>query len=254
MKNSSVLLAACLMAFPVIADRENTHGINPGDTYEQVIAVLGQPESFLKMDPAILLKYDRGTVKLSNNKVVAIDLVSPEAAKARRDQERMQHEQRRLILAEQKARRIAEGTTLKQSRMSDPAFLTWPADRQVAFWQQFQVRYPEVSCTAEYLAATSRYEQEMEQLYAMQQQDRRIRDLEDQLDRAERRNNDTWIRYVNHRTIFIPSTRCLTTPVIPVNCKPATVVVAAPVTRLTKAPYATLGCNTGINLAGRLSY
>jgi len=254
MKTTAVLLGAYLLAFTAIADNGTSHGINHGDDYNHVISVLGQPESFLKMDPAIWLKYDRGTVKLSNNKVVAIDLVSPEAAKARRDQERVQHEQRRLILAEQKARRIAEGTALKQFRMSDPAFLTWPADRQVVFWQQFQVRYPEVSCAAEYLAATSRYELEMEQRYAMQQQDNRIRDLEDQLDRAERRNNnDTWIRYVNHRTIFIPSTRCLPTPVLPVICKPVT-VIAAPVTRLTKAPYANLGCNTGISLAGRISY
>lgn len=243
---------ACLFTFRVTADSGIIPPVDIGDDYDTVISTLGQPAGFIKMEDAAWLTYDRGTVKLSGNRVVEADLVSSEAALERRERERAQYERRQLLLAEQKSRRIAEGTQIKQTRISDPYFQNLPAERQVAFWLQFQIRYPEVPCSIEYRDAMARYQVEQEQEYALRQQEDRIRDLEDRLYQAELQNDRfNRVRYVQYRTIYTSSPICFPLQVKPVHCTP--VVVAQPKTQ-TSVNFASNLRYPNSSHAGRLSY
>jgi hypothetical protein len=245
-----VTLGLALGSAIIRADQELSP-VQPGDSYEDVIAALGQPEGFIKMEPSVWLKYDRGTVKIHNNRVVQAELISQEEADALRALRLAEEKQRRIYLAELKDLRLSEGTAIKRERIADPYFLSLPASRQVAFWEQFRILYPEISSDMEYADAISRYEIEQKQTQVLQQQETRIRDLENRLQQAE------WERDRTVRVSFVqpyyyyPTTICR-----PVVKKSVTIqkTTCRTTTPLMSANYSDLARYPGFSMAAKLGY
>ncbi len=162
-------------------------GVEVGDSYEVVLARLGQPDGYIKTETISWLYYERGTVKLEEGRVVEAELVSAQRAEARRIREREEWERRRIVQAEQQMQRLREGWELKQARRTDPSFLAASGSQQVAFWREFRTRYPEIPVHEEYALALERYQDERERAWRDRDRERRIAELEDRLQRAEHR-------------------------------------------------------------------
>ena len=162
-------------------------GVEVGDSYETVLARLGQPDGYIKTETIAWLYYDRGTVKLEEDRVVEVELVSAQRAESRRAREREEWERRRTILAEQQMQRLQEGWALKQARRTDPSFLASSGSLQVAFWREFRIRYPEIPVHEEYALALERNQDDREREWHERDRERRIAELEDRLQRAEHR-------------------------------------------------------------------
>jgi hypothetical protein len=115
--------------------------------------------------------------------VAEAKLVSPEQAaelKARREAEAAA---RRQAEAELRQRRFAEGTNELARLLADAAFLTSTPDRQVAVWQDFMKRYPEVNVSRWYVDALARHQQQVRDA----EQQRRLAELEWRTRQAEAR-------------------------------------------------------------------
>lgn len=170
-----------VVAFPLAVA-----AVEIGDAYEDVIRQLGDPPGFIKTDTFALLYYERGTIRLEEDRVVNVELLSEEEAAEQRQIEREERARRQAAQQERQVQRLQEGRALRQQRHSDPDFLSASAEQQLAFWRQFRRRYPEVPVEEEYRAALERYERE-QQVRRLEDQERRIRELEAQVRRAEER-------------------------------------------------------------------
>jgi len=181
--------------------------IRAGQSQADVVALLGEPEGFIRMGETVWLSYARGMVKLVDDGVVEANLISPEAAVVKRQKEQAERARFEQAQAEEKARRIEQGRLLKASRINNPEFLATPISYQVTFWKEFQTRYPEVPAWDEYELARARLEQEQEQLRQQQVQENRIRELEIRLEEAElRQERYSRTRYVYSPIVYYPYT------------------------------------------------
>jgi hypothetical protein len=158
MKALAVLL---LLAAPVLAHATDIH---PGDSLATVQAALGAPRSQMQLGDKLVLIYDCGQVKLVDGKVVSTSFVSAEDLAAQQAQEKAAADQ----AAQLRAQHIAEGQALKAQVLADPRFNYVQPAQQVAFWQNFRLRYPEVSCDDEYKLAIARQQQFAAQQSAQQ--------------------------------------------------------------------------------------
>jgi hypothetical protein len=173
MKTIAILL---LLATPVLVHATDIH---PGESLADVKSTLGPPTGQAQIEDKLVLFYDRGQVQLVDGRVVGSDFLSPEDFA-------IQQAQQKAIDAKAsqlRAQRIAEGKTLKAQKLADPNFTSAPPAYQVAFWQDFRLRYPEVSCDDEYKLALAR-QQEAEQKVA--DLEARVADAEARAARAER--------------------------------------------------------------------
>jgi hypothetical protein len=152
MKTIAFLL---LLATPVLAHATDVH---PGDSLADVQAALGTPIGQAQLGNKLVLDYANGQVQLVGGKVINSNLLSPEAFATQQAQQKADEAK----AAQLKAQRIAEGKALKAQKLADPNFISAPPSYQVAFWQDFRLRYPEVSCDDEYKLALAR-QQENEQ-------------------------------------------------------------------------------------------
>jgi hypothetical protein len=138
-----------------------------------------------------VLFYDRGQVQLVDGHVVSSDFLSPEDFAAQQAQQKANEAK----AAQLSAQRIAEGKALKAQKLADPNFTSAPPAYQVAFWQDFRRRYPEVSCDDEYKLALAR-QQEAEQ---------KVADLEARVAEAENRaaRAENLARPANYNAFFL---------------------------------------------------
>lgn len=159
-----------------------------GDSYQQVISVLGEPRGEVRRGGDIFLDYPRGQVELREGKVTSATLISQSEA-AQKEQERKDQakEQR-----DERASKIAEGKALKAETLLSPAFAAQSTSQQLAFWQNFRSRYPDVSTDDVYLSTLNRYAQEedvksAERAKALQiaSLERRVAETEQRAARAE---------------------------------------------------------------------
>jgi hypothetical protein len=174
MKTIACLL---LLAAPVLAHAAE---IRLGASLADVKSTLGPPDGQAQINNKLILFYDRGQVQLVDGRVVGSDFLSPEdfaALQAQRAAENARAVQLR-------AQRITEGNALKAKKLADPSFTSAPPAYQVAFWQDFRLRYPEVSCDDEYKLALAR---QQEQLATQKVADleSRVTDAEDRAAHAE---------------------------------------------------------------------
>ena len=148
MKTLAMLL---LLAAPMLAHATDVH---PGDSLADVQTALGAPNGQVQVDGKLILFYDRGQVQLTDGKVTRLDLLSPEAFAAQQAQQKADDAQAEQL----RAQRIAKGEALKAKKLADPKFISEPPGDQLAFWQDFRLRYPEVSCDDEYATSLAHWQ------------------------------------------------------------------------------------------------
>jgi hypothetical protein len=161
--------------------------VRVGDSLAVVKSILGEPRAALTAGTYQALLFDRGRVELRDGRVVLADLVSQEEADRRRVEALRIEQQNREIAEHYRRQRIAQGSALLERTRSDPSFAGTAAADQLRFWQEFRRKYPELDSSAEYLAALTRREAEMEEMRRVAVESQRIRDLEQRVAEAEYR-------------------------------------------------------------------
>ena len=181
---TSMALAFVCCAGPLYAT------VNIGDTRAQVEAALGAPTGWIVSGEYELLTYRLGRVELKSGIVSACEIVSPEVAEQRQRDKLLEMEQRRLLAAERREKRIVVGTALKERMLSDSVFMASSAESQTRYWAQFKQRYPEVPADLEYQGALAQYRREQDALASERAQRiaaQRLEDAERRVDAAEQR-------------------------------------------------------------------
>lgn len=162
-------------------------GVRVGDSADDVRAQLGEPRGVIETPSITWWYYERGRVQLADEEVVAVALISVEEAEQRAIRREREEQLRRAAQRARQEQQRQAGLALKEARLQDPHFMNRPAQEQVAFWREFQMRYPSVPVHAPYAAALERYQREAEQERQAREQERRIRDLEQRILIAETR-------------------------------------------------------------------
>ncbi|HKB89578.1 MAG TPA: hypothetical protein VKC60_03555 [Opitutaceae bacterium] len=154
-----------------------------GDSYEKVVGALGRPQGEVHIGQDTILDYERGRVELHEGKVVSSDLLS-EAEATKRDELQRAAAQKEQ---ERRASHLSEGKVLKAETSSDPDFAARPASQQLAFWQDFRARYPEIPSDDVYVAALNRNNRERAAYEAEIARSRQVAELQSRVDEAEAR-------------------------------------------------------------------
>jgi hypothetical protein len=124
-----------------------------GDTVEQVLDKMGRPAGEARSGELLLLTYDRGTVETYEGYVVKVDLVTPAQLRAQQEKAARAMARRAAEIKAQRDRRMAEGRKELARIEGDEAFAEKPAADQVAYWEEFKKKYPEVPLPASYTKA-----------------------------------------------------------------------------------------------------
>jgi hypothetical protein len=172
--------------------------VQTGDNRAAVEAALGAPNGQVSVGDRSILYFDRGQVELQDGRVSRIALISAsefEAQEARRSAAATRLREEAEI---KRARSTAEGAALKEKKLADPAFRASPVALQVAFWEDFARRYPEVPSSEELAAVRVRFSAEMEDRRARLEQEKRIAELEARVAEAEARADDA-LDYSSYR-------------------------------------------------------
>ena len=175
-----VLLAACAAHLQVRA-------VELGDSEEKVLAELGKPTARVAAGGAVLLTFPRGTVRIANGGVTAIELVSSGEHQRRVADEAARREAAALAETERNRARKEEGERIRAERETDAAFQALPPRQRVAFWRQFMSRFPGVPPGSDYTAAALQIQAEDEAGRKAAAEEKRLRDLEARVARAEDR-------------------------------------------------------------------
>jgi hypothetical protein len=165
-----ILAALLLLAVPTLASAIEIHR---GDSLADVRSALGTPRGQAKLGDRLVLFYDDGQVQLVDDRVTRSDFLSPEELATQQAED--------ARIAQLRSQRISEGEALKAKKLADPAFASAPPAYQVTFWEDFQQRYPEVSCDDEYHLALARRQEQLEE----EAHDQSATDLEARVANAE---------------------------------------------------------------------
>jgi hypothetical protein len=173
-----------LLALPLVLSAGE---VRPGDTLNTVRATLGAPRGQLLVDGRQLLYYERGEIELRAGAVTRVALLSEEdhaAREARRAAAAVRFREEQEIL---RARLSTEGEALKARKLADASFLAAPLAYQVAFWEDFSRRYPDVTSAEQLTIAHLRRAEQLEEKRARELREERLADLEARLLAAETR-------------------------------------------------------------------
>ena len=182
MKSSSALLLSLLMmAGTGIA-------VEPGASPAAVRAELGEPDGQLLLGARLLYTYARGEVEFISNAVVRADLISAEQLHLRQAAKTAEAERQRAWADARRELRLQEGQTALARVREDATFPLRPASEQVAWWQSFRQRYPELGVDASYSDALRRLELEEREQRVAQAERQRLADLERRVADAEARS------------------------------------------------------------------
>lgn len=139
----ALLLALLVTAFQSSpAQDPPAPAVSRGDTVAEVVARLGRPRGAIERKNRISYTYDRGMVHFVDGRVVSAFLVTPEEAEQRRLAQERATEAARRQTELQRERLTAEGRIELRKQQDDPAFNARPAAERVAYWENFQRRYP----------------------------------------------------------------------------------------------------------------
>lgn len=159
--------------------------VAPGDTREDVIAILGKPSGYIGSERFEILYFDRGEVVLRDGIVQSHTIVSQEEAEQKRaalEMERQDYQQRRQ---EARERRLAEGRAIRDRKTADPEFAAMEPSARLAFWQVFRQKYPEVDIDFEYSVAAQQARLAHSERMAELERERRLNELERRVAEAE---------------------------------------------------------------------
>jgi len=157
--------------------------VRRGASLEEVRDTLGQPRGQVHVAGRQVLYYERGEVELQEGAVTRVALRSEEEhaiLTARQERQRDERDARRVQL-------IAEGSALRDRKLADPAFQAAPLAYQVAFWEDFVRRYPDVSCVEPLTIARLRLNAQFEDQRERDEQADRLSAIEERFAAAERR-------------------------------------------------------------------
>jgi hypothetical protein len=177
---SALLLALLLLAGPASA-------VDRGATPEAVRAELGEPDGQLLLGARLLYTYARGEVEFISNAVVRAELISAEQLHLRQAAQTAEAERQRAWADARRELRLQEGQTALARLREDASFPLRPAAEQVAWWQSFRQRYPELGVDASYSEALRRMELEEREQRVAQAERQRLTDLERRVADAEAR-------------------------------------------------------------------
>lgn len=127
-----------------------------GATLEQVLSTLGQARGQATAGDRVVLYYERGEVELQDGVVIRVALMPRAEFDAEANQRAAEAQRLRDAQEIRRAELKAEGEALKTRQLADPAFRSASAERQVAFWEDFTRRYPDVPASEELLIARLR--------------------------------------------------------------------------------------------------
>jgi hypothetical protein len=174
MKSLSAIVCLLAATWLFAGEVPATVGIRPGDTLEDVIRVLGQPKGRVESVNSAWFYYDQGEVRMRDNKVTEVSLISDAELQAR------------LEAAErERSLRLEKGVELRDAMLADSAFASRKASERLAVWRQFLARYPEVALGVEYEKAMIEAAQEAEKEAEKDAAERRLVDLERRVRDAE---------------------------------------------------------------------
>lgn len=173
-----VMCAACLTP---------ARAVQLGDTEAQVLAELGKPTARVASGGAVLLTFPRGTIRIANGSVTAINLESAEDHARRIADESARREATAREAAERMRLRTEEGERIRAEREADSAFQALPPQQRVTFWRQFMARYPGVKPGADFTTAALQLQAAEQERRKALAEEKRLRDLEDRVAKAEER-------------------------------------------------------------------
>lgn len=157
--------------------------IKLGDTTATVLRELGKPQGRITSGIHEVYLYDRGKVELKSGLVTSVELISAEAAVARRIAQEKHLQEAGQRAREAQERRQVEGNRIFSERLADTAFRAQSAGEQLAYWELFQQQYPEIDIGAVSATLTRQYQAEMEQARVREQ----LADLQQRTAAAEAR-------------------------------------------------------------------
>jgi len=200
------------MLIPMCLSGEEEQSIQRGWTRQQVIELLGTPNARIETANYAKFFFDRGEVEFIKDHVSSFSLISPEQLRELQEAE--------AVAAAENTRR---GEGIRDHLLEDFDFLNLPATRRLAFWEDFQRRYPDVAI---YLPLEkTRIEARAEEEKAREEErlatlEARVRSAEAQAARAEKaaREAADWdhlhrlrssrdrmsIRYVTGARTYVP--------------------------------------------------
>lgn len=149
MRCFAVLFACAFPAASLFAE------IAPGDPAEAVRRELGAPNGLVAIGQTEILFFDRGEVVLRDGYVMDTNLLSESELIAKKAQDEERRDLLARIAEQRRGELEVEGLALKQAKIDSPGFQALPASERVAYWKQFQARYPMVSVDLELSAATA---------------------------------------------------------------------------------------------------
>lgn len=172
--------------------------VNVGDTYQQVIDELGEPQGEITSGTYQLLSFARGRVELRKGRVAKAELISAAQYEKKAQLRAQRQAEAEQLATEARAKRITEGSTIRKAKLDDEVFMKSSAADRVTYWQKFKKLYPEVPLEDEYTSAL----RELDQDYAAQRVERarqqqivdleqRVADAEARADRNEQQRTST---------------------------------------------------------------
>ncbi len=181
MKSSATLLLSLLLL------TRTGLAVEPGDSPAAVRAELGEPGGQLLLGARLLYTYPRGEVEFISNAVVRAELISAEQLELRQAAQQAEAERQRAWAEARREMRLQEGQAALTHLRNDTTFPLRPAAEQVAWWQSFRQRYPELGVDVSYSEALRRLEIEDRELRQAQAERQRVADLERRVADAEAR-------------------------------------------------------------------
>jgi hypothetical protein len=159
------------------SDSDNESIIRPGVSLGTVIHHLGQPNARIESNDIARYYYDRGEIRLHDDIVTYVSLMSPEMA-----------EQKKAKEAKQREQNTRRGIEVRDKILQDAEFAELTATDRKEFWEEFQSRYPDVDVEIVYektrIAARREAEKQQEE-QRLANLEARVRAAENQARRAE---------------------------------------------------------------------
>jgi hypothetical protein len=172
-----------LALLPLIAAAE----VPLGATLEQVRTTLGPARGQAEAADRLLLYYERGEVELQDGKVIRVALMPRREFEAEAAQRAAEAQRLRDAQDIRRAELKSEGEALKTRQLADPNFRKATPARQVAFWEDFNRRPPDVPASEELLIARLRLSEVQDHQRKEAESTERLAQLEARVVEAEAR-------------------------------------------------------------------
>jgi len=210
MPMKQIVLMSVVMAlyFPVPLAGAAT--VEVGDSIQDVKLALGEPKGEIVTSEWRAYLYERGTVEFKEGQVVAVDLITKEELAKRRAEALARAERERRAAEERRLQRKREGRAELRRIRNDDAFAERSGAEQVAYWEEFRRKYPDVDIGDLYQQALEKYAEELqaEQERAEKEREMEIADAEPKVHRSSHKAR-------RHRRRIEPGEPVITNPYTP---------------------------------------